>query len=102
MMAKKKYKKRQRSFTEEAKRQAQQERLADEKSRSGKRFDPVARALLLCDLVFLAITALLDNSGMISNEVSVVCSLAGLVILIVALWCQFGPKDKGFGKGPRL
>jgi len=101
-MAKKKYKKRQRSFTEEAKRQAQQEKLSDEKARSGKRLDPTARALLLCDLVFLSITALLENNEMISSGISAVCSLIGLVALIVALWFQFGPRDKGFGKGPRL
>ncbi len=101
-MAKKKYKKRQRSFTEQAKRQVQQEKLADEKARSGKRFDPTARALLLCDLVFLSITALLENNGVISSGISTVCTLIGLAALIAALWFQFGPKDRGFGKGPKL
>ncbi len=101
-MAKKKYKKRQRSFTEEAKRQVQQELLAGEKSRSKKQFNPTARALLLSDLVFLAITALLESGGVISAEISAVCTLIGFVALIAALWFQFGPKDKGFGKGPKL
>ncbi len=45
-------KKRQRSRTVEIKRQLEQEKLADEKARTGKRFDPTARALLLGDLYF--------------------------------------------------
>lgn len=102
-MAKKKYKKRQRSFTEEAKRQAQQERLAVEKSRSGKRFNPVARALLLTDLVFLAVVSILDTNGLIPDMVSGICTLTGVALLLIALWFQFGPKDrKGFGRGPKL
>lgn len=108
-MAKKKYKKRQHSPAVAAKRQVEQEKLADEKARSGKRFNPVARALLLTDLVFLAVVSILSPSyqgiglGVISQEASAVCTLAGVVLLIAALWFQFGPKDrKGFGKGPRL
>ena len=101
-MAKKKYKKRQRSFTEEAKRQAQQERLAVEKSRSGKRFNPVARALLT-DLVFLAVVSILDTNELIPDMVSGICTLTGVALLLIALWFQFGPKDrKGFGRGPKL
>lgn len=103
-MAKKKYKKRQHTPTVAAKRQVEQEKLAQEKASSGKRFNPTARALLLTDLVFLAIVSILaPNShgigmGVISNELSAVCTLIGAIMLIAALWFQFGPKDKGFGK----
>lgn len=105
-MAKKKYKKRQHSPTVAAKRQQEQEKLASEKASAGKRLDPTARALLLSDLVFLAIVSILSpNShgiglGVLSNELSMVCTLIGAVMLIAALWFQFGPKDKGFGKKP--
>ena len=102
-MAKKKYKKRQHSPTVAARRQQEQEKLADEKARSGKRFDPTARALLLTDLVFLAIVSLLDLNGVIPELVSGICTITGVVLLLVALWFQFGPKDKkGFGQGPKL
>lgn len=102
-MAKKKYKKRQHSPTVAARRQAEQEKLADEKARSGKRFNPTARALLLTDLVFLAVVSLLDANDMISELVGGTCTLIGVVLLLIALWFQFGPKGgKGFGQGPKL
>ena len=49
-MSKKKYKKRHHSATVTAKRQLEQERIADEKDRSRKRMNPVARNILLADL----------------------------------------------------
>ena len=99
-MAKKKYKKRQHSPTVAAKRQLEQEKLATEKARSGKRMNPLARTMLLTDLVFLAIVAILDGMERISDSVSLVCSIIGFVLMLAALWVQFGPKDKDFGKRP--
>ena len=101
-MAKKKYKKRQHSPTVAAKRQQGQERLADEKARAGKRFDPTARALLLTDLVFLALVSLLDMNDIIPDVVSGVCTVMGVVLLIIALWFQFGNKKDGPDRGTRL
>ncbi|MCI9156928.1 MAG: hypothetical protein HFF44_08340 [Lawsonibacter sp.] len=97
-------KKRQRSRTVEIKRQLEQEKLADEKARTGKRFDPTARALLLGDLVFLAVISLLDRGEVLSPTVSGVCTVIGAVLLIIALWFQFGKKkgQNGIGNGPRL
>ena len=65
-MSKKKYKKRQHSPTVEAKRQAEQERIADEKSRSRNRMNPLARNILLSDLVILALATLLEQNGLIT------------------------------------
>lgn len=100
-MSQKKYKKRKHSATVTAKRQAEQERIADEKDRARKRMDPTARTLLLLDLVFLAIISLLDANQMISTPVSAISSIVGLLLLIAALWFQFG-KGKFGNSGPKL
>ena len=68
-MSQKKYKKRKHNATVTAKRQAQQERIADEKDRARKRMDPTARTILLLDLVFLAVISLLDMNKMLSAPV---------------------------------
>lgn len=99
-----KNKKRRHSRTVELKRQIEQEKLADAKDRAKKRMDPTARALLYGDLVFLAIVCLLDpkgpRNGVISAEVNGVCTIIGVVILVIALWFQFGKKRDG--GGPKL
>ena len=94
-----KNKKRQHSRTVELKRQQEQEKLADEKDRAKKRMDPTARALLYGDLVFLAIVSLLEHQELISETAGGLCTLVGIVMLLAALWFQFGKKA---GKGPRL
>ena len=98
-MASKKGKKRQHSRTVELKRQLEQEKLADQKDRNKKRMDPTAR-VLYGDLVFLAVTSIMDAGGVISGLASGICTIIGLVLLILALWFQFRPKDRI--KGPRL
>ena len=65
-MSHKKYKKRHSQSTINAKRQANQAKLADEKDRARKRMDPTARTLLFGNLVFLSITVLLERNGLIS------------------------------------
>lgn len=101
-MSQKKYKKRKHSATVTAKRQAEQERIADEKDRARKRMDPTARTLLLLDLVFLAILSLLDANQMISAPVSAIGTIIGVILLLAALWFQFGRKDKFGRSGPKL
>ena len=101
-MSQKKYKKRKHSATVTAKRQAEQERIADEKDRARKRMDPTARTILLLDLVFLAIISLLDMNKLLSAPVSAIATIIGAVLLIVALWFQFGKKDKFGRSGPKL
>lgn len=96
-----KMKKRQHSRTVELKRQMEQEKLAEERDRAKKRMNPVARTLLLIDLVFLAVVSLLDINEMISDVISGACTLIGVAMLLIALWLQFGPKRRGSG-GPKL
>ena len=91
-MSKKKYKKRHSQSTINAKRQAAEARLADEKDRAKNRMDPTARTLLFGDLVFLAVCQLLDSKGMLSDTLSGGCTIIGAILLIVALWLQFGKK----------
>ncbi len=95
-----KNKKRRHSRTVELKRQIEQEKLADAKDRAKKRMDPTARALLYGDLVFLAIAAILDAQHLVSEPVSALFSVVGLVVVILALWFQFGKKRDG--GGPKL
>ena len=103
-MSKKKYKTRQHSPTVMAKRQAEQERIADEVSRNRKRMNPVARNILLADLVILALAALLEHNGLITPLISGMVSIFGLILMVIALWVQFGKKNGGGGGvgGPRL
>ena len=93
-------KKRRHSRAVDLKRQMDQEKLADEKDRAKKRMNPAARALLYGDLVFLAAASIMDAGGVISGLVSGICTIIGLVLLILALCFQFRPKDRI--KGPRL
>ena len=101
-MSQKKYKKRKHSSTVTAKRQAEQERIADEKDRARKRMDPTARALLLIDLVFLAAISLLDVNQILPPTLNAVATIVGVILLIAALWFQFGKKDKWGRSGPKL
>lgn len=99
----KKSKKRQHSRTVELKRQMEQEKLADEKDRAKKRINPVARTLLYGDLVFLAVVAILDGNGLLSDLVSGLFTVTGALVLLIALWLQFRPRHRGsLGKGPGL
>lgn len=103
-MAKKKNQKRQRSRTVELKRQLEQEKLADEKDRAKKKLDPTARLLLYGDLVFLALASILYANNLISDLVSSLCTILGVILLLIALWLQFGNRkdQNGPWKGPRL
>ena len=101
-MSQKKRKKRHSQPVMDAKRQATQARLADERDRARKRMDPTARNLLLLDLVFLAVISLLDMNKMISAPVSAFSSIIGLILLFAALWFQFGKKNKSGRSGPKL
>ena len=98
-MSQKKHKKRHSQSTINAKRQANQAKLVDEKDRMRKRMDPTARNLLLGDLVFLAICQLLYSNGIISETLSALSSIIGLILLVIALWFQFGNKRGGNSGG---
>ena len=106
-MAQKKYKKRHSNSTMAAKKLAADAKLADEKDRARKRMNPTARTLLLGDLVFLALISILDTWGALSPIVSGFCTIVGVVLLMAALWFQFGPNSRpgggnGGGKWPGI
>jgi hypothetical protein len=63
--------------------------------------DPVARAILLGDLILLAACQLLYNSGMISEPLANAIVVLGLVLLCISLWIQFGGKNQSSGRGLR-
>ena len=98
----KKNKKRRHSRTVDLKRQMQQEKLADEKSRAKNRRNPAGRALLWGDLIFLAAVSLLEANDLISQQVGVLCTVISVVLLLIALWLLFGKNNSKFGQGPQL
>ena len=97
-----KNKKRRHSRTVDLKRQMQQEKLADEKSRAKNRWNPAGRALLCGDLIFLAAVSLLEANDLISQQVGVLCTVISVVLLLIALWLLFGKNNSKFGQGPQL
>ncbi len=97
-----KNKKRRHSRTVDLKRQMQQEKLADEKSRAKNRWNPAGRALLWGDLIFLAAVSLLEANDLISQQVGVLCTVISVVLLLIALWLLFGKNNSKFGQGPQL
>lgn len=103
-MAKKKSQKRQHSRTVELKRQAEQERLADEKDQAKNRWNPAGRALLYGDLVFLAVSLFLESKDLITETASGLCTILSVILLLIALWLLFGNRKGGSGteKGPWL
>ena len=101
-MSQKKRKKRHSQPVMDAKRQATQARLADERDRARKRMDPTARSLLLIDLVFLAVISILDINQMLPPMLNAIATIVGVILLIAALWFQFGKKDKWGRSGPKL
>lgn len=77
-------------------------RIADEKDRYRKRMNPIARTILLGDLVFLAITAMLEQYGILPTTYSNFFAVIGALLIPVALYFQFIKKDGGPKSGPRL
>lgn len=93
-MAQKKHKKRHSQSTMNAKRQVAEAKLAEEKDRARKRMNPTARNLLLGDVVFLAVVSMLEKAGAFSPFASGICSMIGIILLLLGLWFQFGAGRK--------
>lgn len=74
--------------------------LADEhvQSTSEKKLNPTARNLLLTDLVILALASIGERSAILSPTVSTVITILGLILLLAALWYQFGGGGRRGGK----
>ena len=87
-----KKKKRHSNSTAAERTRSQAATLADEKDRARKRMNPTARNLMFGDLIFLAVCQVLYSNGMLSDFLSGLATLAGLVMLLLALWFQFGKK----------
>ena len=98
-MSQKKHKKRHSQSVMDAKRQAAQAKLADEKDRARKRMDPIARNLLFGDLVFLASCQFLYSQGVLSDFFSGMATLVGVIMLVLALYFQFFRGRKGGSSG---
>ena len=62
----------------------------DEEVRDRKRLKTIARNILLADVALLGVCQLLLTAGIISNFTSGIISMLGIVLMLVALWIQFG------------
>jgi hypothetical protein len=100
-MSQKKYKKRRAQSSANVKRRVEDARIADEKERSKNRMDPIARILLLGDVVMLVACQMLYNGGLISDLLANGITLLGLFLLCLALWFQFGGGNQRNGRGLR-
>ena len=99
-MSQKKRKKRHSQGPSEARNRQLQDQMNNEYLRNNeKRLNPTARNLLLGDLVLLAAVGLLVNHNLISQLLSNILSLVGIVIMMAALWFQFGKKRRDGGRG---
>lgn len=93
-----KHKKRHSNSAMAAKKRADAEAIADQKARARGRMNPVARNLLLGDVVFLAACIWLENLGILSPELNNITALLGAAIIPIALYFQFVKKDGGSAK----
>ena len=93
-----KHKKRHSNSAMAAKKRANAEAIADQKDRARRRMNPVARNLLLGDVVFLAASIWLEEMGVLSPALNPIVSLIGLAIIPIALYFQFVKKDGGSAK----
>ena len=90
-----KRKKRHANSSAAVRQRAEAARIADEKDRYRKRMHPVARNILLGDLVFLAATAMLEQYGILPTTYSNFFAVIGALLIPVALYFQFVKKDGG-------
>lgn len=92
-MSKKAHKKRHSQSTAAAKRRAVANEIADQKDRDRNRMKPMARTILLGDLVLLALTQLLTKMEVISDFFSGLLTIIGVGLLLLALYIQFQPNN---------
>ena len=97
-----KHKKRHSNSSAAVRQRAEAARIADDKDRYRKRMNPIARNILFGDLVFLAATAMLEESGFLPKTYSNFFAVIGALLIPVALYFQFVKKDGGPKSGPRL
>ena len=75
--------------------------LANESDSDTKKFNPKARNLLFTDLVLLAIATMAERAGVLPSMVSLVITVIGFVLMLLAFYFQFGGGDSSGGP-PRL
>ena len=84
-----KSKKKHRNSNLAVKRREQENIIADQKDRARNRMNPIARNILLGDLVYLSVLQILDSNGIISKSVANITTLLGALLILVALYFQF-------------
>lgn len=89
-----KSKKRRTNSSAAVKQRAKETALADQKDRDRTRMNPTARALLLVNLIFLAVSQLLYTSGMLSEFMASLTLILGLILMLFAIYLQFGGSSK--------
>ena len=59
-----------------------------------KKMDPVPRNLLCIDLIMLAASEWMAREDMLSNSAANMIGILGVILLLIALYLQFGPKKR--------
>ena len=92
-----KSKKKHKNSNPAVKRRELENTIADQKDRARRRMNPIARNILLGDLVYLSIIQLLDTNGILTETAANITTLIGALMIPVALYFQFVK-----GNRPRL
>ena len=59
-----------------------------------KKMDPMPRNLLCIDLIMLAASEWMVQEEMLSNSAANMIGILGVILLLAALYLQFGPKKR--------
>jgi len=75
--------------------------VGNDPSFGGRRLNPAARNVLLGDLVMLCIVQLLWSNGIISELVSNLLTVVGIILLVLGVWLQFRGDGHKIGRRKR-
>lgn len=58
-----------------------------------KKMNPLARNLLLLDLVIMGASLMMQENGLITETVGNAIGIMGMVMMVVAIYLEFGPNS---------
>ena len=58
-----------------------------------KKMNPLARNLLLLDLVIMGASLMMQENGLITETVGNAIGVMGMVMMVVAIYLEFGPNS---------
>ena len=58
-----------------------------------KKMNPLARNLLLLDLVIMGASLMMQENGLITESIGNVIGVLGMIMMVVAIYLEFGPNS---------